>query len=230
LITPGIVSFLGTKYSGRWHTEGCTEHIQAVGVYYLHIDDQLEGGALKFRPAIAPCKWQADHAGFEIDRYAMPVTDAAIVFDNSLPHRFCSIRNSTSVARRRTFLNFFVVCPQYPIHALSVSNLPLVSYEQCQDILRAIADENHRQKLPDLVIEKILSFLEKYIWETDMDARQFRSRVRHEMVHENSGWSGIHYGNMGDIIFIRSPYHLDLRRKQVNNRWNESDLEHTQSD
>ncbi|CAF4391542.1 unnamed protein product [Rotaria sp. Silwood2] len=219
-----------TKYSGRWHTEGCTEHIQAVGVYYLYIDDNLEGGALKFRPAISPSKYYADHYSIKTDRYVMPETDAAIVFDNSLPHRFCSIRNSTSIARRRTFLNFFVVCPKYPIHELSILNLPLVSCEQCQIILKSIIDENHRQKLPDLVIEKILSFLEKNMWKTDTDAKEFRSHVRHEMVHENSGWSGIHYGNFGDIVFIKSANDLRQRKKQRDYREAQSKLIHTESD
>jgi hypothetical protein len=38
------------KYSGRWHTESQTENIIAVGVYYLDIDHQVEGGSLQFRP------------------------------------------------------------------------------------------------------------------------------------------------------------------------------------
>ncbi|CAF4249863.1 unnamed protein product [Rotaria sp. Silwood2] len=196
--------FLGTNYSGRWHTEGCSENIQAVGVYYLHIDDLLEGGALKFRPLAAPAESYADCWNIEVNRYMMPKTDVAVVFDNCLPHRFCSIRNSTSIARRRTFINFFVVSPTYPIHDISILDLPLVSCEQCEYLLKSIADESHRQKLPDLVINKILSFLKKQMWTTETDAKEFRSRVRYEMVHEKSGWSGIQYGNTGDIIFIKS--------------------------
>ncbi|CAF2791850.1 unnamed protein product [Rotaria sp. Silwood2] len=193
-----------TNYSGRWHTEGCSENIQAVGVYYLHIDDLLEGGALKFRPLAAPAESYADCWNIEVNRYMMPKTDVAVVFDNCLPHRFCSIRNSTSIARRRTFINFFVVSPTYPIHDISILDLPLVSCEQCEYLLKSIADESHRQKLPDLVINKILSFLKKQMWTTETDAKEFRSRVRYEMVHEKSGWSGIQYGNTGDIIFIKS--------------------------
>ncbi|CAF4315654.1 unnamed protein product [Rotaria sp. Silwood2] len=197
-------SLRGTNYSGRWHTEGCSENIQAVGVYYLHIDDLLEGGALKFRPLAAPAESYADCWNIEVNRYMMPKTDVAVVFDNCLPHRFCSIRNSTSIARRRTFINFFVVSPTYPIHDISILDLPLVSCEQCEYLLKSIADESHRQKLPDLVINKILSFLKKQMWTTETDAKEFRSRVRYEMVHEKSGWSGIQYGNTGDIIFIKS--------------------------
>lgn len=39
----------GMKYSGRWHVEGQTENIVAVGVYYCHVGEELEGGNLKFR-------------------------------------------------------------------------------------------------------------------------------------------------------------------------------------
>jgi hypothetical protein len=38
------------KYAGRWDTEGNTENIIAAGVYYVYFDDELEGGALKYRP------------------------------------------------------------------------------------------------------------------------------------------------------------------------------------
>ncbi|CAF1670211.1 unnamed protein product, partial [Didymodactylos carnosus] len=65
-------------YSGRWHTEGCTENIQAVGVYYLYIDNELEGGALKFRPSVSPDKNYAEMYNIEINHYIMPETDAAI--------------------------------------------------------------------------------------------------------------------------------------------------------
>ncbi|CAF1235007.1 unnamed protein product [Didymodactylos carnosus] len=88
----------GIKYSGRWHTEGYKENIVAVGVYYLHIDRALEGGALKFRPSELP---YADYGGpgrpvilgdeedwrlrysrncfqEDVNRYAMPKTDTAI--------------------------------------------------------------------------------------------------------------------------------------------------------
>ncbi|CAF5088268.1 unnamed protein product, partial [Rotaria sp. Silwood1] len=45
-----IVKAQSMKYVGRWHTEGSTENIIAAGVYYAHVDERLEGGALKFCP------------------------------------------------------------------------------------------------------------------------------------------------------------------------------------
>jgi hypothetical protein len=77
------------KYSGRWHTEGNTENIIAAGVYYVHFDHKLEGGALKFRPKEGP---QPSY-NIRTDEEVLVSTDAAIVFSNSIPHRFRQIRN-----------------------------------------------------------------------------------------------------------------------------------------
>ena len=38
-----------TSYTGKWHVEGITERIVAVGVYYVYIDEELNGGNLIFR-------------------------------------------------------------------------------------------------------------------------------------------------------------------------------------
>lgn len=42
----------------------------------------------------------------------------AVIFSNSAPHRFRQIQNLTKDdgRRRRTYLNFFVVDPEQPIH------------------------------------------------------------------------------------------------------------------
>jgi hypothetical protein len=154
-----------------------------------------------------------------MNRYLMPKTDLAIVFNNILPHRFCSIRNVTLIARRRTFLNFFIVSPNRPINALSIKDLPLVSYEQCLIMLTNIKNEYQQQKLPDLVIEKILSFIENSMWLTDIDAKEFRSRVRHEMINEKSGWAGIQYGNIGELTFIKSEYDWNLKNERIRADW-----------
>ncbi|UJR17982.1 hypothetical protein I4U23_004883 [Adineta vaga] len=220
----------GVKYSGRWHTEGRTENIEAVGVYYLYIDDELEGGALKFRPSRTPDKTYAEWSNIEVNRYVMPRTDTAIVFANSLPHRFCSMRNATSIARRRTFINFFVVSPNYPIDSLSISDFPLVSYEQCRSLLAKIEDEYQRTILPDLVIEKILSFLKNNMWKMDEDAKEFRGRVRRELLDEKSGWAGIHFGNSGDIVFIKSNADLSRKERRSGSHNVPSVLDHTESD
>ncbi|CAF2851786.1 unnamed protein product [Rotaria sp. Silwood2] len=230
----------GIKYSGRWHTEGYEEGIVAVGVYYVHIDDKLEGGALKFRPAKLPYanyggegkpellddgpgyyrsviekrepRHLRSHFYEDVNRYVIPQTDTAIVFSNSLPHRFCSIRNRTQRSRRRTFLNFFIVDPCQPIlrsPELEISNLILVSYEACYKLLRKTCVLNNaksecKQELPDVVIEKILTLLSliQNLWPTDVDSKEFRRCVRCEMCKQKPSWKGISFGNWGYIDFI----------------------------
>lgn len=112
----GVFFVLRMKYSGRCHTEGHEENIVAVGAYYLHVDDELEGGALKFRPKDAPDMhvYEEIQTDFEVSLIG---TGAAVVFSNSMPHCFRQIRNLTQDdGRRRTFLNFFIVDPDQPIH------------------------------------------------------------------------------------------------------------------
>ena len=100
--------YLGMTYSGRWHTEGQTENILGVGVYYMDVDRRLRHGALKFRPKEA--------SDLPIDDHEVNVhTGAGIVFENSIPHRFRQMKNPTDSSRRRTFINFFVVDPRHPI-------------------------------------------------------------------------------------------------------------------
>ncbi|CAF1010150.1 unnamed protein product, partial [Didymodactylos carnosus] len=75
-----------------------------------------------------------------------------------------------------------------------------VSYETCLNLLNQIPE----QQLPDLVVEHILSFLKKQMWKNEDEAKEFRARVRREMRSEVHGWSGIQYGNEGEIQFVNS--------------------------
>eukprot|EP01119_Soliformovum_irregulare_P009083 TRINITY_DN22214_c0_g1_i1.p1 TRINITY_DN22214_c0_g1~~TRINITY_DN22214_c0_g1_i1.p1 ORF type:complete len:544 (+),score=128.21 TRINITY_DN22214_c0_g1_i1:46-1677(+) len=108
----------GTSYAGRWHTEGVNENIIAAGVYYCHVDPDLTGGNLKFRPSSAPQDWY----DIETD-YEAPVCEGgAIFFANTIPHRFRKIFNQGSEKQVRSFLNFFIVDPKRPL--TSTRNLP----------------------------------------------------------------------------------------------------------
>jgi hypothetical protein len=186
------------KYSGRWHTEGHTENIVAAGVYYLHIDDELEGGTLKFRPKYAPQNWYPD---IETDHEVTSVqTGTAVVFSNSIPHRFRQIRNLTKDdGRRRTFLNFFIVDPEQRIE-LNSKEIVYAPKDMIIEILRKWNDG----RLPDIVLEKILKILKSSMWETIDEAKEFRNRVRRAMLDEKSGWGWICYGNCGTTEFVRA--------------------------
>jgi len=186
------------KYAGRWHTEGQTENIVAVGVYYLHIDEKLEGGTLKFRPQRGPQNW---YDGIELDHEVTSVqSGTCVVFSNCIPHRFRQIRNLTNDdERRRTFLNFFIVDPDQPI-TVNRRELVLASHDTITDILSQWNDG----RLPDIVIERILSLLNKSMWKNEAEAKQFRQAVREAMVNERTGWGWICWGNCGTTEFVRS--------------------------
>jgi hypothetical protein len=193
-----ILRLSGMKYSGRWHTEGHTENIIAVGVYYLHIDDQLEGGTLKFRPKYASQDW---YEGIETDHEVTSVqSGTAVVFSNSIPHRFRQIRNlTTDDGRRRTFLNFFIVDPEQPIE-LKWNEIVHAPKDM---VIETLQEWNHG-RLPDLIVEKIVKLLKSSMWETEEDAKEFRARVRRAMLDEKSGWGWICWGNCGTTEFVRA--------------------------
>ncbi len=65
----------------------------AVGIYYLDVDPELKGGALKFHPRVTRQRY-----GCQIDTH----TGTAVVFKNSIPHRFRQIQNLTNKNRHRT--------------------------------------------------------------------------------------------------------------------------------
>lgn len=188
----------GMKYAGRWHTEGHTENIVAVGVYYLHIDDELEGGTLKFRPKCGPQEW---YAGIKTDYEVTSVkSGTCVVFSNCIPHRFRQIRNLTrDDGRRRTFLNFFIVDPDQPIE-INRKELVLASRDTISNILQQWNDG----RLPNVVLEKILSILNRSMWKNVMEAKQFRQTVRQAMLNERNGWGWICWGNCGTTEFVRA--------------------------
>ncbi|CAF1517427.1 unnamed protein product [Didymodactylos carnosus] len=198
------------KYAGRWHTEGQTEHIVAVGVYYVDVDEQLEGGFLKFRPPTAP----QPHYDFEMDYEVDSIySGAAVVFHNSMPHRFRQIRNLTNENRRRTFLNFFIVDPLKPI-PMSLRRVGMAPVDLILQILLECSRRllgNSRQ-LDDLAVKKIISFLPE-IWETIEEAKEFRERVRKSMIEDKQGWGHICWGNCGTVEFVKSITTLEPRKR-----------------
>jgi hypothetical protein len=208
------------KYSGRWHTEGQTENIIAVGVYYLDIDDQLEGGTLKFRPKKTP----STYPDIETDHYVSSVkSGTAVVFSNSIPHRFQQIRNLTyENGRRRTFINFFIVDPEQPIRLSSNE----IIYAP-KDLIIQVIQKWNEDGLTEFAIDYILKMLNlSSIWETQNCAKEFRTRVRRAMLDEKKGWGYICWGNCGTTEFVRSlsswPPHERSEARDV--------LHHTESD
>lgn len=188
-------------YSGRWHTEGQTENILGVGVFYMDVDRRLRHGALKFRPREAS-DLPADDCEVNVH------TGAGVVFENSIPHRFRQMKNPTDSNCRRTFINFFVVDPRHPI-AVDSSQICLCYSNQLWGLIE--------RQLPDSVKREILSYLPN-LWGSIDEAKRFRHRIRQQMLEQKSGWGWIQFGNSGIVQFT----------KQTNHGHDE--LRHTESD
>ena len=162
-----------TAYTGRWHTEGVTENIMAVGVYYVDVAVELEGGELEFKWHSSPTdhyfKPYSDKPGILCDpapAVQVPVkTGKAFVFSNQIPHRFLKTINSTDRPRRRTFINFFMIDPLRPLpSSRTVSPLTWES----------------------VPIE---------------ERKQIRGRVRNYMATKVTGWGYLDHGNSGTVEF-----------------------------
>jgi len=151
------------SYSGHWHVEGFTENIIAAGVYYLEIPDELWEGGLKFRPHSNP------HPMYNIDTDidVRVKQGSALVFSNTLPHRFKKIFNNTEREIRRTFINFFIVDPTKPLTS-------------CGTLINVLGN-NYISRL----------------WPEKELAVAFRERVRQLLKQLKSGWGYIFYGNCG---------------------------------
>jgi hypothetical protein len=146
-----------------------------------------------------------EYASHEVDVH----TGAAIVFENCIRHRFRQIRNLSMYNQRRTFLNFFIVDPQYSIQ-LDSSEMCLCYYDQLWNLFNELSFklfntdiEQEQQRLPHFARKKILSFLPN-LWLNLEQAKQFRQRARKEMLAEKSGWGWIQFGNSGIVQFIIS--------------------------
>jgi len=207
----------GMTYAGRWHMEGQTEKIVAAGVYYLDVGD-LQGGNLKFRPALAPQDWY----GIQTSHETSVSTGTAIVFSNTIPHRFRKMRNmsNSNANERRTFLNFFIVDPTCPI--------PLPSSFTFSDFIRLCLNrytkETLSERLPPLITRKILFYVPN-LWANLKEAKLFRQKAREAMLRNKSGWGWINWGNCGTTEFVTSWSTFPDRKKSEC-----YDLKHTESE
>eukprot|EP01125_Pyxidicula_operculata_P020099 TRINITY_DN734_c0_g1_i4.p1 TRINITY_DN734_c0_g1~~TRINITY_DN734_c0_g1_i4.p1 ORF type:complete len:433 (+),score=45.88 TRINITY_DN734_c0_g1_i4:432-1730(+) len=187
----------GMSYSGKWHLEGVTERIVAVGVYYCHVDSDLEGGNLKFRPRKIPQRHYCSHEKDYFDCEINVNEGVAVVFSNTIPHRFKKITNRTLFPLKRTILNFFIVDPGLPL----VSTAQLPPLQSVETALRESFLNLIHEHLPDNIIRLILSFLPGY-WESEEKAFEFREQSRELMKQNKSGWGWINWGNTGDVVFV----------------------------
>ena len=113
--------------------------------------------------------------------------NTAIVFSNTLPHKFLKLANNTTAPLERLFVNFFIVDPSKPIESTTF-------YWEAEKALKKL------KLFPIVIIELILSFI---VFRSNIfEDKEKRSLARKSLKEEKSGWGFIHYGNAGDVEFI----------------------------
>jgi len=178
----------GMKYSGKWHIEGKTENIVAAGVYYCNTDKGFPEDKLLYRNYVSFDPLQGEFIR-RVPTYEVDVANgSAVVFSNTLPHRFKELANTTQATLTRTFLNFFIVDPCNPIECDGGK----------QEHWRLLKSK----KLKNIIIGHILKFLSPLKYDPLEVAKEKRKQVREGMKTEVSGWGVINYGNSGDLEFF----------------------------
>lgn len=164
----------GAAYAGKWHLEGLTENIVAVGAYYLEADPALQGGTIRFRNLNTPAH---DNINLVSTVEVQTREGCALAWANTLPHRVRRLHHPAQAARpggnaeaaaplaRRTFINFFVVDPTRPLPTLATC--PAHPGDQ---------------------------------WRDDGEGKVFRDRLRGVMGKTAGGWGFSGYGNCGLYI------------------------------
>jgi hypothetical protein len=180
------------SYTGRWHTEGVTENIDCVGVYYVEWPSTLTGGELKFRTTEIPNERYRDYMANPDAALSLSVPmkeGSAAVFQNTVPHRFRYLTNQTDKPLYRSFVNFFIVDPTKPLP--TTDETPTNA-----DIFLALCG-----RMVHDVIAIVLSFVG--LTPTSVrEALDLRSRAKAEMVARKSKWGEIQHGNCGSIHWL----------------------------
>ena len=188
-------------YSGKWHVEGRTENIVAGGVYYCKIDEGFDQDVLVYRPKLAPDPFYAECCNTVVNAEIEVEEDTAIVFSNTLPHKFLKLENNTNEPLERLFVNFFIVDPSKPIESTTF-------YWEAEKALKKT------KKFPSVIIELILSFI---VYRSNRFEDKIKRQVaRESLKEEKSGWGFIHYGNSGDVEFVDP--HTSIKKLDIYDR------------
>jgi hypothetical protein len=100
----------------------------------------------------------------------------AIVFANTIPHRVRKTMNMTSTTLFKTFINFFIVDPKFPI----IGTDTMIPLSQFEFLLNSAFHKKIEKSIPSEIASKIYSFFINYRiheWESLESAKEFRSIV-----------------------------------------------------
>jgi len=110
----------GVEHQGHWHVEGTdADGIVASAVHYLHVADEIEGGALQFRPFTVSYGTFKENMneydengtplGFDENGYAVPVKKTKMVSKNPFLTKVAQYNEDTYLKNEEDKVDF--VCP-----------------------------------------------------------------------------------------------------------------------
>ncbi|CAE7695808.1 unnamed protein product, partial [Symbiodinium pilosum] len=208
IIVPATVSKgSDSEYVGLWHVDGCREHIAAVVLYYYHVDENLEGGAMEFcgREPLDVLGWGDCSNNYykltkeglraalrtdetkSVENCRVPIsTGRLLVFSNyQVAHRVLRMVNRGAAEASRDFVALFLVDPAKPLvparSVLSESAL----------LARTLATALYGTPQPSgkaFEVLRILQFLG--VLRTTSDARRLRNSLLREQLQPSGEFCG----------------------------------------
>jgi hypothetical protein len=122
-------------------------------------------------------------------------TGTAIAFQNTIPHRFRTIRNDTNESQRRLFVNFFVVNPDDPLEVTTSS----VAGEHF--IRRCLRRQACAPQGSMCIVSHILGFVGGYAHPDRLHRRVLRDQARAAMSRNRGRWHTYMFGNNADLMY-----------------------------
>ena len=148
----------GEKYEEPYYKDGETDHIVAVGAYFLQLENGL-AGALNFSPT----------------QYFITIKQGkSVVFINKVPYSL-SLSNNSHLERRFTVLYYYIVDPLSSLP--STKNLP-----STLTVIKVLTQwgQNFGGELPKPIIKQIMSYI-PFVWYNILEAKRFRKTFRDAM-------------------------------------------------
>eukprot|EP01084_Bolivina_argentea_P274000 466865_1 len=186
-----------TGYKGTWHTEGLTENIAYVGIYFWEWDKQLSGGDLIFRQ-------KRERESYESQTWVSLMEGSCVVFDNfELVHKVQTLKNiSDKIQHIRSFLAFFVVDPNKPIK--STKDIYTLKREDYVLIVHDITNL-------DMNISILICEYAK-LGMTLGEAKKFRNDIIDLKMKTEGKFNYVHFGNWGNYIYLPMNKLLNFKR------------------
>lgn len=192
-------------YSGCWHTEGLTENISFVGLYYFEWNKGLSGGAMKFRPHHFPAKFYENNgwSTFEIE-CGENAKHKAMVWDNQyFVHRVRMLKNlnNDGKIRKKGYLAFFVIDPENELKKTTQNVISLKKEDYIDTLYKRVMIKHYAMPAMNIdICTLIVEYANAGI--TLKEAKKRRKEVIQVKKETKNKFGSISFGNCGEIFYF----------------------------